>query len=129
MIDKHEAKKTGVITGKDLLTSESHEMKFLVQHLFARGSVGTLAGQPGCGKSSFAKQLSYYTVQGKEEIYGKRMSAEHQRALYVITEDSPESTREWLIRQQEKLTDEQQENLIFYFDEGLGPKHMLHVTG
>jgi KaiC/GvpD/RAD55 family RecA-like ATPase len=99
----------------ELLALGSPDPDYLLDKLMHRIGTAVLAGKPDTGKSQLARQLCVQIALGYGDFLGFNINAIHNKAIYVATEDSKESTTFLLHKQLEGLQKQPTENLRFIF--------------
>jgi energy-coupling factor transporter ATP-binding protein EcfA2 len=78
-----------VLDLQELLLLSKMNLSFLVEHLIPEGTITILAGPSDTGKSTLALQIATSIIQGKSEVIGKKITARHNKVIYISTEDGP----------------------------------------
>lgn len=74
-------------TGKELVELGVKEFPMLINPLFPKAGLAVLAGSSDTGKSTLLRQLAISIVKGDETFLNYPIHAEHNRVVYVSTED------------------------------------------
>ncbi|SHF82451.1 Helix-turn-helix [Mariniphaga anaerophila] len=107
-----------VISATDLLNMEYTEIPYLLESVFPKQGLAAVGGSSDTGKSHLLRQVAMSIVSGEKEFLGLKLNSEHNRVLYVSTEDFEIATSVSLKKQQAELglTNETFKNLSFIFD-------------
>jgi archaellum biogenesis ATPase FlaH len=110
-----------VINGDELLRREVAEMPTLLKPFLQKVGLALLAGSSDTGKSAWLRQLAAAIVLGLPEFLGLELTASHNSAIYVSTEDDANSVAYLLQKQNsEGVAAEKFKRLRFIFEvEGL----------
>lgn len=112
-----------VVTGESLLRMDVKKLPYLVEGLFPKVGIATLAGSSDTGKSSILRQLAIGVARGDSEFLGFKLNLETKSALYVSTEDDAIATAYLLKKNLQDTPPEKLKSLGFIFDtEGLCEK-------
>jgi len=82
-----EPESKGVYSANELLSRGITKIPTLLDPLFPRVGLIAVAGSSDTGKSSFLRQFVISVVVGDSDFLGFNLTAKHQRAIYVSTED------------------------------------------
>lgn len=99
---KNLIRKSGVITGEQLLKYNIDEIPKLVNPIIQKVGLIALAGSSDTGKSSFLRQLVTAICTGEDKFIGFPIDATYRSCIYVSTEDDEDSMAV-LIRKQNKV--------------------------
>lgn len=77
----------GYYSAKELYELDIKELPMLVNPIFLKSGITVFAGSSDTGKSTFLRQLALSIVTGEEKFLGWDVEAEHNRVMYVSTED------------------------------------------
>jgi RecA-family ATPase len=77
-------------TYAELHANKDNEQKFLLDDLLPAYTLTLLIGEDGIGKTQLMGQLSANVCLGHKDFLGIPLKVEHNRALFVATEDSKE---------------------------------------
>ncbi len=102
-------------TGKQLMEEPSEKTMFLVEGMMQKVGLACIAGSSDTGKSLFLRQFAIAIVTKQKEFLGRRINAEHHRALCVITEDLESETKKYLKKQAQSCSPDLLEELEFIF--------------
>ena len=101
------------------LSKEIKEPK-LVNPFLQKVGLASIVGSSDTGKSSFLRQLALSIVLGKNEFLGYKLSPQHNKVIYVSTEDDLNSTKvankmqlSKLVKDKKKLDELKQLDFIF----------------
>jgi archaellum biogenesis ATPase FlaH len=117
--------KKNTINSIDLLKNEDSENRYLLSPFLPRVGTGILAGAPDTGKSQFARQLCIAVATQMNHFLDYGLSATHNRALYIATEDDAANTNFLLEHQLKGLYQKPTSNLNFIFADTLGQHEIL----
>lgn len=81
-----------VFSATELLNRKVKTMPCLVEPIFPKVGVAALAGSSDTGKSSFLRHLASSIALGKSDFLGWSIKAEHNKVIYVSTEDDDIAT-------------------------------------
>ncbi len=81
-----------ILNSVELAKLDSSENRYLLSPFLPRVGTGVLAGAPDCGKSQFARQLCISVATGINHFLDYGLTAIHNRALYIATEDDFNNT-------------------------------------
>jgi hypothetical protein len=109
----------------ELLALGNIEQHYLMSPIFPQKGTAVLAGKPDLGKSQLARQLCIQVASGVNDFLGFTITPVHNRALYISTEDSKESTTFLLNKQLSGLSQSPSENLRFIFADTLDQQEIL----
>ncbi|WP_159248803.1 AAA family ATPase [Tenacibaculum maritimum] len=105
----------------DLFNFEFNSAPRLVEPFFQKHGIAAFVGTSDTGKSTFLRQLALTIALKKEEFIGFKINADHNKAIYVSTEDGHLGVSHSIKKQVLKLIDDPSEienikNLEFVFD-------------
>lgn len=114
-----------VINALDLLKLNQNKPQYLLAPIIPKIGTGVLAGMPDTGKSQWVRQLCEHIISCMAEFLGFPLTATHNRALYIATEDDSINTAFLLHKQMEGLGQNANENLSFIFADTLSQEEIL----
>jgi len=76
-----------VFTALELFQMNITEFPMLLDPIFPKMGLTVLAGSSDAGKSTFLRQMAIAIARGDKEFLGWKINAEHNRVIYVSTED------------------------------------------
>jgi hypothetical protein len=85
--DSTNQNQTWVRTGKQILDLQIKEVPKLVEPIFLRSGIVSLAGSSDVGKSYLLLQLADAVINGRSTFIDFPLHVRHQAAIYVSTED------------------------------------------
>jgi KaiC/GvpD/RAD55 family RecA-like ATPase len=93
----------------------------LVEPFFQKSGLASLVGTSDTGKSTFLRQLSLAIALNKDNFIGFKLKAQHNKVIYVSTEDGAFSVSHSIRKQIKNITDKNDDldlikNLTFIFD-------------
>jgi RecA-family ATPase len=108
------------VPASKLLANPISEIPCLLTPLLPKVGLVCLVGGSDTGKSSFLRNLAMCVASGQTEFLGFHIHAEHNRVIYVTSEDEEMSINCLVNKQNEELGLEpsQLEGLTFVFDTG-----------
>jgi RecA-family ATPase len=80
------------ITAADLLRRKVESIPCLIEPIFQRVGLASVAGSSDVGKSAFLRQLAFEVGTGQSSFLGWPIRAKHRSAIYVSTEDDENAT-------------------------------------
>lgn len=80
-----------VFSGVDLLKMEVTELPTLLEPIFPKVGMMGFAGSSDVGKSSFIRHFAVAVAVGQKTFMNLNINATHRRAIYVSSEDAPDS--------------------------------------
>lgn len=106
-----------VVTALQMLKTENTEFSYLLKPLLPKTGLVALAGSSDTGKSSFLRQLAINIVLNRKDFLGFELNCEHNRVLYISTEDD-ENAISVLIKKQNSsgINSPEFERLGYIFD-------------
>ena len=102
----------------ELLKRKVKKLPCLIDPILPKVGVAALAGSSDTGKSSFLRHLASSIVLGKTDFLGWEIKAEHNKVIYVSTEDDDFATSFQLSRfnMYRQLDSEKFSGLKYIFD-------------
>lgn len=79
--------KQSTFSAKELIERKLEKIPCLVDPIFPKVGVCAIGGASDTGKSSFLRQLAINIAIGNNDFLGFELKPEHQKAIYVSTED------------------------------------------
>lgn len=76
-----------IVNALDLYRGSDEKRHFLLDGLIPSGSLSMLYGTSDVGKSLLARDLALHIVLGRNDYIGRKLKSDHNRVLYVSTED------------------------------------------
>ena len=106
------------ITATTLLERGIVEVPKLIEPILQRVGVAAVVGSSDTGKSSFLRQMAIAVATGQRDFLGFEVKAQHQQAIYVITEDDDNATASLLYKsnKESRLHYDRYKGLRFVFD-------------
>jgi len=90
---QHELNKSKIVfSATELLNRKVKKLPCLIDPILPKVGVAALAGSSDTGKSSFLRHLASAIVLGKADFLGWKINAEHNKVIYVSTEDDDYAT-------------------------------------
>lgn len=93
----------GEVSATKLYDTASERIDCLVEPLLPRVGIVALVGSSDSGKSSLLRGLALAVSSGADQWLGLPLRTEHQRALYISTEDDEHSIGALLRKQNQEL--------------------------
>ncbi|GET20683.1 AAA family ATPase [Prolixibacter denitrificans] len=84
---REENEEQKVFTALELFEMGITEFPMLLDPIFPKAGLTVLAGSSDTGKSTFLRQMAIAIARGDEKFLGWTIKAEHNRVIYVSTED------------------------------------------
>ncbi|HRA60464.1 MAG TPA: AAA family ATPase [Bacteroidia bacterium] len=81
-----------IISATDLLKSDAEPPRYILAPLLPAYGTAVLAGPPDTGKSQFARQLCISIACGLPTFLNYNLTLQHNKALYIATEDDAHNT-------------------------------------
>lgn len=100
---KHKLNEKGYITARMILDMPIYGMPYLWKPFFPRSGLVGFVGSSDVGKSTFIRQLLLSIVAGQETFLGHSLKTQHERGIYVSTEDFMDDLSPILKETQTKL--------------------------
>lgn len=106
-----------IVSGAELLNSPIVNLPMLANGLIPKVGVSVFTGASDLGKSAWLRQLAVHLVTKEDYYCGFALRAEHNRALFVCSEDDENATATLLHKICDaRYTPNQLEGLKFIFD-------------
>jgi len=83
--------KAKTISAEELIKMDVSEIPTLLEPIFPKVGLIGFAGSSDVGKSSLVRHFAVSVVLGQKSFIGMSINAQHNRAIYVSSEDSAES--------------------------------------
>lgn len=108
----------GIINATELLNREIISIPCLLEPIFPKVGLISIAGSSDTGKSCFLRQLAIAICTGEKTFLGFDINSEYKSAIYVSTEDDEYATSFLLNKanKEKKLSNESFKNLTFIFE-------------
>ena len=105
-------------TASELLSRNIDEIPCILEPILPKVGLCGFAGSSDTGKSSFLRQLAISVSVGDTDFLGYNLNTEHQKAIYVSTEDDEYAISYLLTKanNEKQLTNDCYNGLSFIFD-------------
>ncbi|WP_028890809.1 AAA family ATPase [Tenacibaculum sp. 47A_GOM-205m] len=110
-----------IFSALDLFNLNIKKVPKLVEPFFQKTGLASLVGTSDTGKSTFLRQLALSIALKKDDFLGFKIKAQHNKVIYVSTEDSPFSVSSSIRKQVKNICNKEDDisliqNLKFIFD-------------
>lgn len=103
-------------TGNELILADIQNIPCLVEPIIPKTGIVIFAGSSDTGKSTILRQLVIDIVTGSDNFLGWKLSAEHNRAIFIATEDDENAIKYLLKKQAANHTPDKLNELYYLFN-------------
>lgn len=122
--DASDIEKT-IYSARELLALDNENTKYLLEPILPSSGTAVLAGKPDIGKSQLARQLCIHIALGEETFINQKLKTNHQKAVYVATEDDANACSFLLRKQTSSFNQNPTDNLHFIFADLLTQEELI----